>query len=229
MLRTCLLAMFVLSISTAGCAIEPESVEESIEVQELTYEPQLVYSGQFYYSSGLGGTSYDTVKGDWCPTAYVRNYGYTYTYNSNGGYCSFSRWYSNDSSDCRMIVHVGASAFKHGYCVWQVYADQVFYVPYTTSNTNNAQQNTIDTNVPLQGGMAITIGTCGLPSVSGSGDTYIRLIGPNGLTAAVNDDSCGLLSNMTYTVPPGGDGVYTIKAGCYSSGSCNGTLGYSVR
>jgi hypothetical protein len=85
---------------------------------------------------------------------------------------------------------------------WQVYARRVFYFDYLASNTNSAQQNTVDSPVTLQAGQTITVGTCGLPDVSASGDTYLRLIGPSGQAVANNDDACGgLSSNMVYTVP----------------------------
>lgn len=224
------LALIACLLGTTSCLSDLNAANESIELQELDYTPRLVYEHDLYYGGGIGGKSYDFSDGAWCPYAYIRNKVTTYTYDASGGGCSFVHWYSEDISDCRAIIHVGVPPFKQGRCVVQVYADQVFWVPFQAQSTSNATQNTTDTVVPLRGGMNITIGTCGLPGVTGTGDTFIRLTGPNGQTAAAVDDSCGgYLSNMTYTVPPGGDGLYTIKAGCWSDTACSGTLAYTAR
>jgi hypothetical protein len=40
-------------------------------------------------------------------------------------------------------------------------------------------------------------------------------------------DACGGLgSSLSYTVPERGGDTYTITAGCYSSNSCSGVMGY---
>jgi hypothetical protein len=62
---------------------------------------------------------------------------------------------------------------------------------------------------------------------SGSGDTYLRLYGVSATQVAVNDDSCNLLSYLTYTATQ--SGTYQIRAGCYSSGSCSGTVAYTIQ
>src|SRR5262249_32097544 len=59
----------------------------------------------------------------------------------------------------------------------------------------------------------------------GTGDTYLRLYN-NGVQVAANDDACGVLSQITYTASAGG--TYTIREGCYSSGSCSGTVAYQI-
>lgn len=99
---------------------------------------------------------------------------------------------------------------------------------YSANNTNYASQNTINRAVTLAAGQTLTVGTCGVDGASGTGDTYLRLSAPLGSVVAVNDDACGVLSKITYTVPPGGGGVYTLMAGCYASGSCSGRVTWTV-
>jgi hypothetical protein len=102
------------------------------------------------------------------------------------------------------------------------------YFDYSASNTNYAMQNTTNVAVTLNAGQIITVGTCGISGASASGDTYLRLYGPSGQQVAYNDDACGSLSsNFSYAVPSGGSGTYVIKAGCYSSHSCSGRVGYT--
>ncbi len=103
------------------------------------------------------------------------------------------------------------------------------YFDYSGSNTGSATQNTVDVVVTLQAGQTLTIGTCGVVGASASGDTYLRLYGPTGQQVTYNDDACSSLSsNFSYVVPAGSGGTYVIKAGCYSSGSCSGRVGYTI-
>jgi V8-like Glu-specific endopeptidase len=102
-------------------------------------------------------------------------------------------------------------------------------LPYTATNTNSAQQNTTNKVVALTAGQKITLGTCGVTGATVDGDSYLRLFGPNGAEVAGNDDSCGGRgSNIVYTVPTGGAGNYEIRAGCYSSNSCGGTVAWEI-
>jgi hypothetical protein len=61
---------------------------------------------------------------------------------------------------------------------------------------------------------------------SGTGDTILRLFGPTGAQVAVNDDSCGLLSKLTFTAPTAA--TYMFKAGCFSINSCSGTVAFTI-
>jgi hypothetical protein len=56
----------------------------------------------------------------------------------------------------------------------------------------------------------------------------LRLVAPNDAVAALNDDACGLLSKLTFTVPPLLGGVYEIQGGCFDMASCGGTVAYTV-
>ncbi|MHA7630203.1 Ig-like domain-containing protein [Corallococcus sp. M7] len=101
---------------------------------------------------------------------------------------------------------------------------------YSASNTSSATVNTGNLTLTLLAGQTFTVGTCGVTGASFSGDTYLRLYGPNGTQLTFNDDACGGVgSNFVYTVPAGGSGSYQIRAGCYSSNSCSGTVAWTVR
>jgi V8-like Glu-specific endopeptidase len=105
---------------------------------------------------------------------------------------------------------------------------QVTTFTYSATNTNNAQQNTTNRSVTLTAGQTITVATCGLTGTTFTGDTYLRLNNSAGTTVAFNDDSCGGTgSSFSWRVAT--SGTYTIRAGCYSTGSCSGTVGYSIQ
>jgi hypothetical protein len=98
---------------------------------------------------------------------------------------------------------------------------------YSTSMTNSATVNTANIYFNLYAGDTLTVGTCGVNGASGSGDTFLRFYDPNGVEVAYSDDNCGgMLSNLTYVAPV--SGTYTLRAGCFGSGACSGTVGYSV-
>ncbi len=102
-------------------------------------------------------------------------------------------------------------------------------VAYSASNTNSAQQNTTNFPLWLRTGEKINLGTC--PDVPGglaTGDTYLRLFGPESTQIASNDDACSDgsgASAITYTVPLGGEGSYELRGGCYSAATCYGSIG----
>jgi hypothetical protein len=99
---------------------------------------------------------------------------------------------------------------------------------YSASNTSSATVNTSNYAVNLYAGQLFTVGTCGVPGASGNGDTYLRLFNPSGQEIAWNDDSqgsCGTLSNFSIIVPV--SGTYVVRAGCYSSGGCSGTVAFN--
>jgi hypothetical protein len=98
---------------------------------------------------------------------------------------------------------------------------------YSAANTNSAQQNTTNYSVVLTAGQTLRVGTCTVPGASGSGDTYLRLYGVSGTQVAANDDSCGTLSYLSYQATQ--SGTYQIRAGCFSSNSCSGTVAFTVQ
>ncbi|MBN1209360.1 MAG: trypsin-like peptidase domain-containing protein [Myxococcaceae bacterium] len=99
---------------------------------------------------------------------------------------------------------------------------------FSASNTNSAQQNTVNQNVTLAAGQQITLGTCGVTGSAFTGDTYLRLYTSAGSQVASNDDACsGRGSNLSYTATSGG--TFQIRAGCYSTGSCTGTVAWTIQ
>jgi alpha-tubulin suppressor-like RCC1 family protein len=98
---------------------------------------------------------------------------------------------------------------------------------YSATNTNSAQQNTVNKTFTLNAGDKLEVGTCNLAGASASGDTYLRLYGISGTEVAYNDDNCGgVASYIQYTAPT--TGSYEVRAGCYSNNSCGGTVAYKV-
>ncbi|KFE64385.1 C-type lectin domain-containing protein [Hyalangium minutum] len=99
---------------------------------------------------------------------------------------------------------------------------------YSTSNTSSATANTYNYVINLYAGQLFTLGTCGVPGSTGTGDTYLRLFNPSGQEIASNDDSqgaCGILSNFSVIVPV--TGTYVVRAGCYGTGLCSGTVAFN--
>lgn len=112
---------------------------------------------------------------------------------------------------------------------------------YSKTATASATTNTADFTITASAGETIVLSTqggdrhCTLPGAAGTGDTYLRLF--FGQTqVAYNDDandtepSCnvGYTSYLKYKVPAGAGGTYTVKAGCYGSGSCTGTVAWRL-
>lgn len=110
---------------------------------------------------------------------------------------------------------------------------------FSATGTASATQGYGTATFSVVAGQTVKISTvnqgtaCSLVGSSGSGDTYLRLVGPSGTEVASNDDSSsansacsGLQSFITYTAAT--SGTYTIRMGCYSSGSCSGTVSWAV-
>ncbi|WP_309894565.1 serine protease [Archangium sp.] len=100
---------------------------------------------------------------------------------------------------------------------------------YSASNTRGASRGTVDHSVTMTEGQTLQLGTCTVAGASGSGDTYLRLVNAAGTEVAANDNACGSLSYLSYTVPAGAGGTYTIRAGCASNRSCGGTVAYTFQ
>jgi len=102
------------------------------------------------------------------------------------------------------------------------------FFSYSAGNTNNANNGYTTQGLTLVEGQRLQLGTCGVQGASGTGDTYLRLFQSPGPQVAYNDDGCGLLSNIQFLVPWGKAGEHQVRAGCYSNGSCNGTVSYLI-
>jgi hypothetical protein len=104
---------------------------------------------------------------------------------------------------------------------------------YSASNTNSAQNpsTSASSHVYLNTSETVMIGTCGINESTFTGNTYLRLYNPSGANVATNDNGlsygCGYGSKLNYTAPDAG--YYFIRAGCYSSTSCSGTVALSRR
>lgn len=100
---------------------------------------------------------------------------------------------------------------------------------FSVSNTNNATQGTVNADVALVAGQALSFGSCGVTGASGTGDTVVRLFNAAGQQVTFNDDACGSLSRGHYTVPTGAGGTYQIRIGCFGASECSGTLAWTVQ
>jgi len=90
---------------------------------------------------------------------------------------------------------------------------------FSASNTASATQNYYSHNIVLSAGATYDIYTCG----HNSGDTYLRLMDAAGNQVSYNDDNCGTTASyLTYTAPS--TGTYTVRIGCYGTGSCSGRV-----
>lgn len=98
---------------------------------------------------------------------------------------------------------------------------------YSAANTNSATQNTVNFDIFISAGQTITVGTCGVDGASGIGDTFLRLFDPSSIEVAADDDSCGsFLTLITFTATT--TGVFQVRAGCFGSGSCSGTVAFTL-
>jgi|GEM_PF-1061554 len=100
---------------------------------------------------------------------------------------------------------------------------------FSASNTAYDTANYVREPFILREGQNVIAGTCGVSGSSGSGDTILKLFGPDGSQVTENDEggcSSGL-SKLTYFVPKGGDGAYEIRSGCGGNTACSGTVAYT--
>ena len=97
---------------------------------------------------------------------------------------------------------------------------------YSTTNTDSAQQNTVDQTFTACPGTIASFSQCSGDGGSCSGDTYLRLFNAADSEVALDDDGCGATggcSIITYTFTDPCQ-VYTLKQGCFGTGSCSGTV-----
>jgi V8-like Glu-specific endopeptidase len=99
---------------------------------------------------------------------------------------------------------------------------------YSATNTNSARRNTVNKTVALTAGQRITLGTCGLPGATFTGDTFLRLYNASGTQVANNDDGCGGVgSSITFTATTAGN--YEIRGGCFQNSACTGTVAWTIQ
>ena len=99
--------------------------------------------------------------------------------------------------------------------------------PYSATNTNYDTQNYASCYIYACPGATITASGCASTYAGAvcSGDQYLTLVSGSGVSLAVNDDYCGYCAQLSYMIPStAGCQAYTLREGCYSSGSCTGTI-----
>ena len=251
-MRTCWSLALLCCLAAFGCAIDESSAPAAEEpsASELRGAVELIPPPNFFsYSAGnTNSAQQNTVNqlvvlnAGWeitlgsCATftgdTYLRLFGPDGTQvassdNACGGLGSRIVHRVTTSGSYEIRGGCYASTTCTGTVSWEIVTVAGSY-SYSASNTSSAQQNTIDQYVWIQTGRKITVGTCGLAGSSASGDTYLRIFDSNGAQVAANDDACGsLASNLIYTSTAYVS--YRIRAGCYSSSSCSGTVVWSIQ
>jgi lysyl endopeptidase len=257
-MRTCWSVALLCSLAASGCALDEASDPPATDPSESTPAPEeavaLIPPPDFYsYSAsntndaqqntvnqtvvlnagweitlgtcGQGGSAF---TGD----TYLRLFGPSGTEvasndNACGGLGSSIVFRVTTSGPYQIRGGCAAAGSCTGTVKWVIVTVAGSY-SFSASNTNSAQQNTIDQYVWIQTGRKITVGTCGLAGSSASGDTYLRIHDSNGTQVAANDDACGsLASNLSYTSTA--YVAYRLRAGCYSSSSCSGTVAWTIQ
>lgn len=99
-------------------------------------------------------------------------------------------------------------------------------LPFTAELTDSATVNTHDIQVVITQGQTLKFGTDTLTGASAVDDTFIRLLDPDGVEVAYNDDNSGRSSYLEYIAQV--TGVYTLRVGCYSDSTCSGTVVWEV-
>jgi hypothetical protein len=213
-------------VALGGCldaGVEPDDGEDTVE-QGLT--------SSLYDSRSFGGYifsqtfNYTTPRN--CGSGFVRQSASTRWTSQLGGHCAFTGWASSMPSDCGATVQaVTAGDWFGGTCETFITEISGGWYPYDASNTNSAQQNTVNVQIFVTAGQTLTLGTCGVMDATAQGDTFLRLIRSDGLQVAMNDDACGGRGSMLTYVATFSD-IYTVHAGCYSSGSCSGQMVWNL-
>jgi len=145
--------------------------------------------------------------------------GATVTYNDDAcGGLGSQLTYTAPSAQ---TLTLAASCYGSAGCSGTVaFSKGVSNIPFSAANTYDGTQNTVDRTLRLVVGDKVTIGTCGLPGASYSGDTVASLF--LGTTrVSFNDNDCtGLGSRLGYRVTTAGD--YTVRIGCSQNSACSG-------
>lgn len=95
---------------------------------------------------------------------------------------------------------------------------EIVCAPYSATSTNNANRRTENCEFYACGGDQLDISTCG----DCSADTYLRLYKDNTQLGS-NDDSCGVCSAFSATLPGTECGTYEVRQGCFRNTACSGT------
>lgn len=181
------------------------------------------------FGGNIFAENFSYVVGGNCAPHFVRTgVPFTQWTSQVGGFCSFQGWLNpQNPHDCRALIlaHTAGGWFG-GTCLSVVNEVQNSY-DFSASNTTSATVNTVNQAISVSAGQTVTVGTCGVADASFNGDTYLRVQDPFGTQVALNDDACGgLSSRLVFTAAS--SGAFQIRAGCYSSGSCSGTVAWTI-
>ncbi|HKO49742.1 MAG TPA: hypothetical protein VJV79_18560 [Polyangiaceae bacterium] len=130
--------------------------------------------------------------------------------------------YSNSSCS-------GTAVVRHS-----LYGTDSLLLPFefNTTNTASATRATANHSLYFQAGDVIGGGTCPQATFglgNGTGDTFLRLFGPNGLEVAQSDNNCAsnaaLSSIAGFSVSAETAGAYELRAGCAQNAACSGRVG----
>ncbi|WP_095978981.1 PPC domain-containing protein [Melittangium boletus] len=143
-----------------------------------------------------------------------------------GGKASFIRHRATTRGTYELRAGCNSRGSCAGTVIFRITPAAIPALTYNASDTNSAQQNTVNRTFTLNAGDVLEAGTCSLPGATATGDTYLRLFG-GGTQVAYNDENCGgSASFFQYTAPT--TGTYELRAGCYSNTSCGGTVVFRV-
>jgi hypothetical protein len=98
---------------------EPATDRES-EVDSSLTSTQLRGEWNYFYAGGPFGASFNVVQGGACSPFRDRAY-FTVERATGSGHCDSLGWYSNDPTDCRAWIHIGANWNEAGMCTTRVY------------------------------------------------------------------------------------------------------------
>jgi hypothetical protein len=236
--KLCLL----ISLTLVGCT---ETDEPDIETDEsATGQAEQALANSHFYQYSVGGNIFSMPFGPYvtqqfdplgdCTPGFVRPVRPSVWWTSgSGGWCGFYTWNTGDAHDCRALV-VGSTGggWFGGTCTTSMQEVPETLAPtgvfsFTGANTNHALANTTNLAIALNAGQTVTVSVCGEGGSSFSGDTYLRLYDFWGTQSADDDDACGRGSRIVYTATSGGS--FQINAGCWSSGSCSGTVAWNIQ
>lgn len=110
----------------------------------------------------------------------------------------------------------------------QVYMANPTCLPFSLSGTSSATQNTQVCSFYTCPGTKLAFDTCHEDGKTCSGDTFLRLLGPNGQELDSNDDRCGLCSSIRYEFGGTGCATYSLVQGCHGDESCNGEVKITI-
>ena len=231
--------------------INDTSTTPSLTLTSIGFSPNPAYNGQGYTitvnQSGTSGSNNNItlILDQKAPNNFYGSFGpasgnQLITINAGSTSGSFSSTITGASLRHNAQLTASGSITSGGSVnTWAILggnSSYMSYISFNVTNTNSAQQNTVDTVVYLRNGQTLHFGTNNGTALSGTsytGDTYIRLfsqstglqVSPSANVGESDDNGGGYGSYLTWTNNLG-DGNYILKIGAWSSGSASGTAAY---